>query len=250
MLMTAAPVSFANRQYTIDTFPENPARESHELARLTLAGDRFILDGDIYGARFASSAGHFGLDQGQLSCQPDDGSAALQLAVGERGPEDFWPGRDIALSGLPAWEGKKVTLHRVPDVDRFSGELSPKEQGMVGHHHFASERLGAFDLTLRPDRSGTLDGELAGRRIAWQGRWMSAFPMSYFQVADSANFVSWHNNRDCGGHGNHHHGEPPAVETLSNMPVDVIACTQGADAPLRRVYAMVMNPTSPDKAEA
>ncbi len=234
--------AFANKTYTIDTFPEDPAGESHQVARLDLQGDRFVLEGEIYGEIFPRQEGDYEIRDGFLHLRRE-GRPDLALEVGTHGPEFFWPGRDIDIEGMPAWQGEnyQITLHRVPDSEPFQGSLNAHEENLVGHHQFVAERLGEFQLQLDDDRTGLLVGQLNGQEVSFQGQWMSTYPMSYFLLEGSQDFVSWHNNHD---HGNHEH--PPGgnpVQDLEDMPVDVIVTTTGERADLRRVYSMVMNPS-------
>lgn len=243
MQITPAQRQYAGKQYTIDTFPENPERETHELARLALGQDDFVLHGDIYGAHYQEMKGRYSFEGGKLVLQESEGAQRrVCLQVDDHDPEYFWPGRDIAIEGLPQWQGKQVTVHRVPDDARFTGPLSHREEKTQGHHRFVSERHGQFEMDLNADRTAHLQGVLDGRPVDWAGRWLNAYPMSYFKIDGGQDFISWHNNHDCGGHGQHGHHEPPVTE-IKDMPVDVIVTTSGKDESLRRVYAMTMNPS-------
>ncbi|MGE0493729.1 MAG: hypothetical protein AB7S38_31255 [Vulcanimicrobiota bacterium] len=236
-------VEFAGKRYTIDTFPEDPEGETHELALLELGEDTFTLEGEIYGANYRGAHGNYSLEDGVLKLRPENGSE-IAIAVGDHDPEYFWPGRDIDIHGLPQWEGQQITFHRVPDPEAFAGELNHHEHNLVGEHKFTSPRMGEFSMLLHPDRSAEIDGQLQGKEVHWKGQWLSTYPMSYF-VIDGGNgdFLSWHNNHD---HGNHdHHHQPDPVQKLIDMPVDVIVTTTGDDADIRKVYGMVMNPSEP-----
>lgn len=240
-MLVTQKTAFAGKTYTIDTFPEDPEGETHELAKLTLATDRFELEGEIYGVNFPEGRGSYEISGGQLALKEEVSGAEVKLQIGEHGPEHFWPGRDIDITGLPQWDGQQITFHRVPDPSAFQVDLNHHEHNLVGDHRFVSPRQGSFEMQLNSDRSGRIVGSLGGKEIAWEGRWMSTYPMSYFMIEGTDDFLSWHNNHD---HGNHHHPAPTdPVQEIKDMPVDVIATTTGPNADIRKVYGMVMNPS-------
>lgn len=233
--------NFAGKRYTIDTFPEDPAGETHELALLELnQGDRFELEGEVYGVHYPGTSGKYDIQDGVLTLDADGGAPDMKLSLGNDNPEHFWPGRDIDIKGLPQWDGQQITFHRVPDPKSFESKLSHHEHNLVGHHEFDSPRMGSFSMDLNHDRTGEIKGKLQGKDISWKGKWLSTHPMSYFVIEGSQDFLSWHNNHD---HGDHGHHNPDPITDIKDMPVDVIVTTTGDDADIRKVYGMVMNPT-------
>ena len=236
--------AFVGKRYTIDTFPEDPEGETHEVALLQLSEDGFQLEGEVYGVHYpADTRGSYQIKDGFLDLDADGDAPDMQLEIGSNGPEHFWPGRDIDIKGLPQWDKQQITFHRVPDPQSFQGELSQHERNLLGHHEFESPRMGSFSMHLNEDRSGTIQGELNGKDISWNGRWLSTHPMSYFVMEGTDQFLAWHNNHD---HGNHDNPNPDPIKEIKDMPVDVIVTTTGENSDIRKVYGMVMNPTGGD----
>lgn len=240
MQITSAAKQFAGKRYTIDTFPEDPEGETHDLALLQLKNDRFELEGEVYGVHYAPTQGRFSVDHGVLTLDADGDAPDIKLKVGANDPEFFWPGRDIDINGLPQWDGRQITFHRVPDPAAFEAPLSHHEHNLMGHHEFDSPHQGSFSMDLRPDRSGEIHGTLHGKEFDWKGKWLSTHPMSYFVIDGTNDFLSWHNNHD---HGNHHNHAPEPIKDIKDMPVDVIVTTTEDRSDIRKVYGMVMNPT-------
>ena len=240
MNVTTQPSLFAGKRYTIDTFPEDPEGETHELALLELGEDRFELEGEVYGVHYPATEGSYSIEDGFLVLDADGDAPDMKLEIGQNSPDHFWPGRDIDIKGLPQWDDQQITFHRVPDPGSFEAGLSHHEHNLVGEHEFDSPRMGSFSMELRPDRSGEIEGTLNGKSFKWEGKWLSTHPMSYFVIEGTQDFLSWHNNHDHGDHGHHHHPDP--IQEIKNMPVDVIMTTTGENADMRMVYGMVMNP--------
>jgi len=239
--ISAQKAAFAGKRYTIDTFPEDPEGETHDLALLELHQDCFSLEGEVYGVHYpAHTEGSYEIRDGYLELDAAGVAPDMRLKIGAHGPEHFWPGRDIDIKGLPRWDKQQITFHRVPDPQSFQGELSQHEQNLLGHHEFDSPRMGAFSMHLQEDRSGTIEGTLNGKEIEWKGKWLSTHPMSYFVIDGTEQFLAWHNNHD---HGNHDNPHPDPIKEIKDMPVDVIVTTTGENAHIRKVYGMVMNPT-------
>lgn len=126
--MQIAPSSnaFAGKRYTIDTFPEDPEGETHDLALLNLGQDRFQLEGEVYGVHYPpETRGSYQIEDGVLTLDADGNAPDMKLRLGSDNPEYFWPGRDIDIEGLPQWNGQQITFHRVPSPESFKAKSSP-----------------------------------------------------------------------------------------------------------------------------
>jgi len=64
--------AFVGKRYTIDTFPEDPEGETHELALLQLSEDGFQLEGEVYGVHYpADTRGSYQIKDGFLNLDAD-----------------------------------------------------------------------------------------------------------------------------------------------------------------------------------